>query len=104
MNGPHVERVRHISITRTSSDGVVSRVSHTEVRITGADDADAYDVYGMDARDEAADGDCFDPSTCCSEREQAMIAALRAYLRPEVAPECLKTRIKACLDHCCGER
>ena len=32
-----------------------------------------------------------------------MIAALRAYLRPDEAPECLKTRIKECLDHCCGQ-
>lgn len=100
MNGRHVEHVRHISITRTSADGVVSRISHTEVRISDVDDADAYDA---DARDGVADGDCFDPTTCCSEREQAMIAALRAYLRPNEAPECLKTRIKECLDHCCGE-
>ncbi|PST47345.1 hypothetical protein CPA40_00505 [Bifidobacterium callitrichos] len=100
MNGRHVEHVRHISITRTSADGVVSHISHMEVRISDADDADAYDA---DAYDGVADGDCFDPSTCCSEREQAMIAALRAYLRPDEAPECLKTRIKECLDHCCGQ-
>lgn len=100
MNGRHVEHVRHISITRTSADGVVSHISHTEVRISDADDVNAYDA---DACDGVADGDCFDPSTCCSEREQAMIAALRAYLRPDEAPECLKTRIKECLDHCCGQ-
>ena len=49
------------------------------------------------------EGDCFDPRTCCDEREQALIAALRAYLRPDVAPECLMARLKATLDHCCGE-
>ena len=49
------------------------------------------------------EGDCFDPRTCCDEREQALIAALRAYLRPDVAPECLIARLKATLDHCCGE-
>lgn len=103
MNERHVERVHHISIMRTSADGTVRTVSHTEVRITdGGTDADMPDMAARSAYDPAVDGDCFDPATCCSEREQAMIAALRAYLRPEEAPECLKARIKACLDHCCG--
>ncbi|PWG62271.1 hypothetical protein [Bifidobacterium callitrichidarum] len=87
-----IERTRHISITRTGADGSVSQ---TEVHITevsaAPDDADAT-VSG---------GDCFDPSSCCSAREQAMIAALRAYLRPDVAPECLMAKLKATLDHCC---
>ncbi|MBT1181119.1 hypothetical protein JS531_03865 [Bifidobacterium sp. CP2] len=96
MNGRQVERVHHISITHTLPDGTVRTVSRTEVRVT--DDTDEAVSY-----DPAVDGDCFDPSTCCSEREQAMIAALRAYLRPDEAPECLKARVKACLDHCCGQ-
>lgn len=81
MNDQPVERTRHISITRTAADGTVSQ---TEVHIV-------------------TEGDCFDPRTCCDEREQALIAALRAYLRPDVAPECLMARLKATLDHCCGE-
>ena len=32
-----------------------------------------------------------------------MIATLRSYLRPEVAPACLMARLKATLDHCCEE-
>ena len=87
MNDQPVERTRHISITRTGVDGMVSQ---TEVHIT----ADVHIV---------TEGDCFDPRTCCDEREQALIAALRAYLRPDVAPECLIARLKATLDHCCGE-
>ena len=37
-------------------------------------------------------------------RERALIEALRAYLRPEQAPECLLTRLRATLDHCCCEQ
>lgn len=77
MNEHAVEH--HISVTRTSSDGLVEQA---EVHIVG---------------------DCFDPSTCCDAREQAMIAALRAYLRPETAPECLMARLRATLDQCCGD-
>lgn len=43
----------------------------------------------------------FDPSSCCDAHERAMIAALRAYLRPDVAPECLMARLKEALDRCC---
>ena len=42
---------------------------------------------------EAGNGECFDPETCCDARERALIEALRAYLRPEQAPECLLTRL-----------
>ena len=38
---------------------------------------------------------------CCDAHERAMIAALRAYLRPDVAPECLMARLKEALDRCC---
>ncbi len=32
-----------------------------------------------------------------------MIAAMKAYLRPEEAPECLYEKLKLTLDRCCGE-
>ena len=50
-----------------------------------------------------ASGDCFDPETCCDERERALIAAMRAYLRPKHAPQSLIDRLEATLDHCCDE-
>ncbi|KFI97780.1 hypothetical protein [Bifidobacterium stellenboschense] len=99
MSQMPVEHVRRIAVTRTSADGVVS---HTEVRITETRVVDV-DSAADAGRDMGDVGECFDPATCCSEREQAMIAALRAYLRPESAPECLKARLKACLDHCCEQ-
>lgn len=80
---------RHISITRAGADGVVK---HTEVHITTTTTAAA-----------AAAGEYFDPASCCDVHERAMIAALRSYLRPEVAPACLMARLKATLDHCCEE-
>ena len=83
---PAIER--HISITRTGADGVVS---HTEVHIT-ASGGDYFDS-----------GDYFDPRACCDAHERAMIAALRSYLRPQEAPDCLMTRLKATLDRCCEE-
>lgn len=81
---------RHISITRAGADGVVR---HTEVHITTTTTAAAA----------AAAGEYFDPASCCDVHERAMIAALRSYLRPEVAPACLMARLKATLDHCCEE-
>ena len=100
MNDQPTEHTRHISITRTSSDGMVSQ---TEVHITAVHHRD--DETGTASADVhiVAEGDCFDPSTCCDAREQALIAAMRAYLRPDVAPECHMARLKATLDHCCGE-
>ena len=126
MNDQPVERTRHISITRTGADGMVSQ---TEVHITAvhhrsvifsrsavrlpvlspkAASSAGYCASSASASVQAdvhivTEGDCFDPRTCCDEREQALIAALRAYLRPDVAPECLIARLKATLDHCCGE-
>ena len=104
MNDQPVERTRHISITRTGADGMVSQ---TEVHITAVHHR-SVDTGSASASVQAdvhivTEGDCFDPRTCCDEREQALIAALRAYLRPDVAPECLMARLKATLDHCCGE-
>lgn len=78
----NIERHSHISITRRTADGVM----HTDVHIT-----------------EVNADECFDPESCCDEREKAWIAVLRAYLRPEQAPECLKQRLRATLDHCCDE-
>ena len=72
----HVMRQSHISITSRTHEGVV----HTDVHIAEVN--------------EAANGECFDPETCCDARERALIEALRAYLRPEQAPECLLTRLK----------
>lgn len=86
MNRNTVSRQSHISITRQSRDGVV----RTDVHITEVGDPMA--------------GDCFDPETCCDERERALIATLRAYLRPQQAPECLLNRLRATLDHCCREQ
>ena len=100
MNERSVGRLRHISVTRTTSDGMVS---HTEVRISEVSVVGDADDAGMgDA--VAGAGERFDPSTCCSRREQAMIAALREYLRPQEAPECLRERIRVCLDRCCDGR
>lgn len=122
MNDRNLRRVMpdvetsHISIT-SASDGVVSR---TEVHITtsrccSGDQASGCSCSADAAREQSvaprtnepcADqiaGECFDPATCCDAREQALIAALRAYLRPDVAPECLMAKLKATLDHCCGE-
>ena len=42
--------------------------------------------------EDAQDQECFDPRTCCDERERLMIEAMRAYLRPQQAPECLYER------------
>lgn len=104
MNDQPVERTRHISITRTGADGMVSQ---TESAYHGG--CIIVQWYRSGSASVQADvhivteGDCFDPRTCCDEREQALIAALRAYLRPDVAPECLIARLKATLDHCCGE-
>lgn len=77
-----IERHSRISITRQTATGV----THTDVHIT-----------------EVGADECFDPESCCDERERALIAALRAYLRPEQAPECLVRRLRATLDHCCDE-
>ena len=77
---------RHITTVTTSEGGtVVTRVTHTSVCVS-------------------ASGDCFDPERCCDERERALIAAMRAYLRPQHAPQSLIDRLEATLDHCCGER
>ena len=89
-----IERHSHISITRQTPVGIV----HADMHIT------SVEISGMpgDMGDDLV-GDCFDPDSCCDEHEKAMIAALRAYLRPEVAPECLLARLRDTLDGCCCE-
>ena len=75
MNDQPTEHTRHISITRTSSDGTVSQ---TEVHITAVHHRDAEAGTASADVHIVAEGDCFDPSTCCDAREQALIAAMRA--------------------------
>ena len=77
---------RHISITSTTTNtnGVVTQVTHASVHVV-------------------ASGDYFDPETCCDERERALIAAMRAYLRPKHAPQSLIGGLEATIDHCCDE-
>ncbi|NEG78777.1 hypothetical protein GFD22_07310 [Bifidobacterium avesanii] len=91
----------HVSVTRTTSvsgDGV----TRTEIRMTEVRGSVARDA---DANAAAADCgcDCFDVESSCDKGEKAMIAALRAYLRPDQAPECLMDKLSAVLDRCCRE-
>ena len=109
-----VERHSRISITQTATDGTVT---HTDVRITAVTTRTDSSVGSSRGHAEPSgcanvsnipvgasdDNECFDPTTCCDEREQAVIAALRAYLRPQQAPECLMVRLRDTLDHCCGD-
>lgn len=113
-----------VSITRTTSVSTVSDdgMTRTEIHVTqvcrGPVDsavpavASAASVAQSDANPhahDAASGDCdcgcgcFDVDASCDEREKAMIAALRAYLRPDQAPECLMAKLNAVLDRCCGQ-
>lgn len=46
----------------------------------------------------AQSGDCFDPETCCDERERLLIEELRRYLRPQSAPACLIDRLHHMFD------
>lgn len=43
-------------------------------------------------------GDCFDPETCCDEKERLLIQELRDYLRPQSAPACLIDRLRHMFD------
>lgn len=47
---------------------------------------------------EDPSGDCFDPETCCDERERLLIEELRQYLRPQSAPACLIDRLRHMFD------
>ena len=109
-----------VSITRTTSVSTVSDdgMTRTEIHVTqvcrGPVDSavpaavpTAQTDVEPRAHDDAASGDCgcgcFDVDASCDEREKAMIAALRAYLRPDQAPECLMAKLNAVLDRCCGQ-
>lgn len=96
---------RHITVTRQSADGVSRTDVHVTEHVTELREAsnELEDPGSCCTEQGMYAGDCFDPSTCCSKREQAMIAALRAYLRPDQAPECLLNRLRACLDDCCTQ-
>ena len=93
---------QHIAITRVDADVTVRQV-HV---VSGACGETTFSATSITRRvvsgESQAVADCFDPATCCDAHEQAMIAALRAYLRPDSAPECLMARLKATLDRCCG--
>lgn len=45
----------------------------------------------------------FNAETCCDAQEQAMIAALKDFLRPQQAPSALLGRVMQCLDRICDE-
>ncbi|MCI1663452.1 hypothetical protein [Bifidobacterium crudilactis] len=75
----HVERYSHISVTQNGEDRATVEVAHIEI------------------------SEGFDPDTCCDEREKALIAMLRRYLRPEQAPDCLVQRLRHVMADACSE-
>lgn len=89
----HIER--HISITSDEAGNV--RTTTVTRAVISVDDAVAAADEGISDAGVSAADECFDVETCCDEREKAMIHALRAYLRPQVAPECLIARLHQCL-------
>jgi hypothetical protein len=93
-----VER-RQISITRRNADGRVQTSIRTSVVTSAVADTDGS-AYGDTSNEAQAH---FDPDSCCDEREKALIASLREYLRPQMAPQCLLDRLNAALDRCCCE-
>lgn len=108
--------IRHsyISMTRSDAAGVVhTEVVHTEVRhaevmrtdvetTQTAGTAETTHAAGTSEMSEAAHAeDSFDPASCCDKQERIMIASLREYLRPTIAPECLIQRLNETLDRCC---
>ena len=103
-----IERRSHVVVTRRTADGV-THTEVTEVHVVmpdrGTSDVPAARRASAGRSEaEAADAgpdDRFDPATCCSAREQAVIATLRAYLRPQTAPDCLIALLHAVLDDCC---
>lgn len=112
MSESYSHRVSVTRTTVTAADGVTCTEVHvTEVRggvpkggvLNGSPDRAAESqTHGCGPR-EPRGCDCFDVESSCDEREKAMIAALRAYLRPEQAPDCLRARLEAALDRCCRQ-
>ena len=76
------EHHSHISITRHTREGV----TRTDVHIAqiGSFSGEDGDPEGVEA---VRDGghECFDPESCCDAQERALIAMMRAYLRPSGA-------------------
>lgn len=81
--------------TEATDDATAASVSASVSASYSENDDDAEGLTS------GAGGACFDPDTCCDARERALIMAMRAYLRPDVAPECLMRRLRATLDRCC---
>lgn len=91
MNG-HIER--HTSVSVTSDP---AGVRHTTITQTVIGTASASPSDGGNDASVDNPGECFDINTCCDDREKAMIEMLRAYLRPDGAPDCLIERLRQCL-------
>lgn len=89
------EHHSHISITRHTREGV----TRTDVHITSMEASDGQHHHSMPHDDH----ECFNPDSCCDAQERALIAMMRAYLRPQTAPECLFERLHRTLDACCRE-
>ncbi|OTA26349.1 hypothetical protein B9G54_05035 [Alloscardovia macacae] len=60
-------------------------------------------IYEQKTAELALSADCFDPASCCDQREQEMIAAIKQCLRPECAPSSLYERLRRCIDGVDGE-
>ncbi|WP_300768177.1 hypothetical protein [uncultured Bifidobacterium sp.] len=82
-------------------------VSSSSVEVGGGWSAYAANTPGSTSDDSHDSGQrvdvCFDPECSCDGRERAVIEMLRAYLRPQVAPDCLLRRLHETIDHCCHE-
>lgn len=105
MKGP-IERCEHVRIIQRECDGMTQTEVHVSSTSYAPASADVQERPLADFSGDCADliaryGDCFDPETCCDEREKALIMMMRAYLRPQQAPECLLEKLRATLDHCC---
>ena len=92
---------QHIVVTRVDTD-----VTLRQVRVVSESYGETtFSATSITRRvvsgESPAAADRFDPAICCDVHEQAMIATLRAYLRPDCAPECLLARLKETLDRCC---
>lgn len=121
-----IERHGRISVTRHSSEEAnqtqvhVAQVAITETRVENGSfsqsvtqttvsqrvttDGPGTAVVSATHETRIAVGnetDVFDPECSCDARERALIASLRAYLRPASAPQCLISRLTATLDRCC---
>ncbi|KAB8301827.1 hypothetical protein DSM100238_0146 [Bifidobacterium apri] len=103
------EHHSHISITRHTREGVtrtdvhIARLGSFSGEDAGAANAGAAGVETAGVGTAGDAHECFDPESCCDAQERALIAMMRAYLRPQAAPECLIERLHRTLDACCRE-